>query len=83
MFRAFIGPVISGVLTQFMTFQESTSVSIIILILLFVRLSVSPGGHGKPFDPSKNVFLLCIAGVGRYSRQPTDTARSDTSCKLK
>ena len=25
---------------------------IIILILLILHLSVSPGGHGKPFDPS-------------------------------
>ena len=36
------------------------------------------GSHEKPVDPTLNHFFLFIAGLGRYTRQSTDTAGNGT-----
>ena len=59
------------------------NVTIIILIFHLTVRDVRADGHGKPFDPSQNVFFPCITGLGCYITQPTDTAYNETSRKLK
>ena len=46
------------------------------IIILILQLSVGesgPGGQRKPFDLCEKVLFLCIVGLGRYTRQPTDS----------